>query len=200
MDRDWKAICAAVLVVSVPLMVILGTLNYVVRYSGVWKYDLTSSQVLTQISTQIDEDQLLNAVSSYMQHKTDSFELKEDVEYQPENVFKAVDKRYPRTRRIPIAGLVLSFAMAYVAEKVFGIADVTGAYVAGVILSSIDDSDYITRKMDVNSYMIFGPILFRLLNGHAQLDENFAFQLVDSTVAAMRYVETGVRRAAEAAE
>lgn len=93
MDRDWKAICAAVLVVSVPLMVILGTLNYVVRYSGVWKYDLTSSQVLTQISTQIDEDQLLNAVSSYMQHKTDSFELKEDVEYQPENVFKAVDKK-----------------------------------------------------------------------------------------------------------
>ena len=75
-------------------------------------------------------------------------------------LFKLADKRYPHTRRIPIAGLALSFAMAFVAEKVFGIADVTGAYVAGVILSSIDDSDYITRKMDVNSYMIFGPIFF----------------------------------------
>ena len=48
--------------------------------------------------------------------------------------------------------------------------------------------------------MIFGPILFRLLNGHAPLDETFAFGLVDTTVAAMRFVETGMRRAAEAAE
>jgi hypothetical protein len=48
--------------------------------------------------------------------------------------------------------------------------------------------------------MIFGPILFRLLNGHAPLDEAFAFNLVDVTVAAMRHVETGARRAVEAAE
>lgn len=75
-------------------------------------------------------------------------------------LFKLVDKRYPRTRRIPIAGLALCFAMAYIAEKYFGIADITGAYVAGIILCSISDSDYIARKMDINSYMLFGPIFF----------------------------------------
>jgi Kef-type K+ transport system membrane component KefB len=47
-----------------------------------------------------------------------------------------------------------------VAEKVFGIADITGAYVAGIILSKLHDSDYIEQKMDINSYMIFGPIFF----------------------------------------
>lgn len=75
-------------------------------------------------------------------------------------LFKWVDKRWPHTRRIPIMGLALCFAMAYIAEKYFGIADITGAYVAGIILCSIGDSDYIARKMDINSYMLFGPIFF----------------------------------------
>lgn len=74
--------------------------------------------------------------------------------------FKWMDKRYPHTRRIPILSLSLCFAMAYIAEEYFGIADITGAYVAGLILCSIQDSDYIARKMDINSYMIFGPIFF----------------------------------------
>lgn len=75
-------------------------------------------------------------------------------------IFKVVDKRYPHTRRIPIAGLAICFAMAYIAEKYFGIADITGAYFAGIILCSIQDSDYIAEKMDINSYMLFGPIFF----------------------------------------
>ena len=75
-------------------------------------------------------------------------------------VFKVIDRKWPHTRRIPIIGLALCFIMSYCAEKYFGVADITGAYVAGVILSSLDDSQYITRKMDVNSYMIFGPVFF----------------------------------------
>lgn len=76
------------------------------------------------------------------------------------HAFKKLDSRYPHTRRIPIAGLALCFALSYVAENFFGIADITGAYVAGVILCSIEDSKYIAEKMDINSYMIFGPVFF----------------------------------------
>lgn len=75
-------------------------------------------------------------------------------------VFRYLDKKYPHTRRIPIFGLVLCFALAYIAEKYFGIADITGAYVAGIILCSIQDSAYIARKIDISAYMIFGPIFF----------------------------------------
>ncbi len=75
-------------------------------------------------------------------------------------LFKYVDKRYPHTRRIPIAGLAYCFLLSYAAERYFGIADITGAYVAGIILCSIKDSDYIERKVDVNSYMLFGPVFF----------------------------------------
>ena len=46
------------------------------------------------------------------------------------------------------------------AEHYFGIADITGAYVAGIILCSIKDSEYIAEKMDISSYMLFGPVFF----------------------------------------
>lgn len=85
--------------------------------------------------------------------------------------FKWLDKRYPHTRRIPIFGFVLAFAMAYVAEKYFGIADITGAYVAGIILCSIDDSEYIARKVDVSSYMIFGPLFFASIGLKTNIDQ-----------------------------
>ncbi len=74
--------------------------------------------------------------------------------------FKLFDIRYEHTRRIAIVGLAFCFAMAYMAEEYFGIADITGAYVAGIILCSLQDSQYIARKMDINSYMMFGPVFF----------------------------------------
>ncbi len=85
-------------------------------------------------------------------------------------IFKWVDKRYPHTRRIPIAGLAYCFILSYVAEKYFGIADITGAYVAGIILCSIDDSSYIERKVDINSYMLFGPIFFASIGLKTNID------------------------------
>lgn len=75
-------------------------------------------------------------------------------------IFKGFDERYPHTRRIPIMSLALCFTFAYVAEKYFGIADITGAYVAGIVLCSMRDSSYIEEKMEVSSYLIFGPIFF----------------------------------------
>lgn len=75
-------------------------------------------------------------------------------------VFKLIDKKYFHQRRIPILGLCLCIAMAYAAEKYFGIADITGAYVAGIILCNLRDSEYIAEKMDISSYMIFGPVFF----------------------------------------
>ena len=46
------------------------------------------------------------------------------------------------------------------ADRYFGVADITGAFFAGVILSSLKDSDYIERRVDINSYTFFGPVFF----------------------------------------
>lgn len=87
------------------------------------------------------------------------------------NLFKYLDKLYPHTRRIPILGLVLAFAMAYIAERYFGIADITGAYVAGIVLCSIQDSEYIARKIDISSYMMFAPVFFASIGLKTSIDD-----------------------------
>lgn len=85
-------------------------------------------------------------------------------------IFKKLDARYPHTRRIPILSLALCFAFAYIAEKWFGIADITGAYVAGIVLCSIHDSEYIDEKIDINSYMLFGPVFFASIGLKTSID------------------------------
>ncbi len=75
-------------------------------------------------------------------------------------IFKRLDAKYKHTQRIPILGLALCMFMAYAAERYFGVADITGAFVAGIILCNIQDADYIERKMNINSYMLFGPVFF----------------------------------------
>ena len=85
-------------------------------------------------------------------------------------LFKFADKRYPHKRRIPILGLALCMIMAYSAEKFFGIADITGAYVAGLILCNLRDSEYIAEKMDISSYMLFGPVFFASIGLKTQFD------------------------------
>lgn len=75
-------------------------------------------------------------------------------------LFKLLDKRFFHHRMIPIFGLALCFTMAYCAERFFGIADITGAYVAGIILCNLRDAEYIAGKMDISSYMLFGPVFF----------------------------------------
>ena len=71
-----------------------------------------------------------------------------------------LDHKYTHQRRIPIISLCYCFALAYLAETFFNIADITGAYVAGVVLCNLADRDYIERRVDISSYMIFAPIFF----------------------------------------
>lgn len=97
-------------------------------------------------------------------------------------LFKYFDKRWPHSRRIPIFGLVLCFASAYCADAFFGIADITGAYVAGIILCNIKDSNYIERKMDVSSYMIFGPVFFASIGLQTSFD-NFNLSMLWFSIA-----------------
>lgn len=78
-------------------------------------------------------------------------------------VYRAVsrlDGAYSHHRRIPIISLCYCFLLAYLSETYFGIADITGAYVAGVILCNLSDRDYVARRVDISSYMIFAPIFF----------------------------------------
>ena len=71
-----------------------------------------------------------------------------------------LDDKFPHTRRIPITSLCYCFLLGYIAETYFGIADITGAYLAGVVLCNLSDRDYIEEKVDISSYMVFAPLFF----------------------------------------
>lgn len=75
-------------------------------------------------------------------------------------VMNFIEKKYPHTRRLPILGFAICFFFAYAAEKWFGVADITGAYLAGLVMATVREHDYIDRKVEVSSYMIFAPVFF----------------------------------------
>lgn len=75
-------------------------------------------------------------------------------------LFRWYDQRHPRSRRIPIYALGVALIFAYCAEEFFGIADITGAYIAGIVLCSLSDASYLESKIDINAYMLFSPIFF----------------------------------------
>ncbi len=76
-------------------------------------------------------------------------------------LFYWLEKYRPHTRRVPIFSLVTCLLFSWAAEAIFGIADITGAFVAGVIIRTVKSaSEDTTRKLDISSYMIFTPVFF----------------------------------------
>ena len=63
-------------------------------------------------------------------------------------------------RRISIYVLAFCFIMSFCAEHFFGVADITGAYFAGVILCTFGAKDYIDQRFDILGYLFFSPIFF----------------------------------------
>ncbi len=63
------------------------------------------------------------------------------------------------TRRVSVLALAFCFIMAWLAEQ-FQLADITGAYIAGLILCNIKSAEYIEHKTTVLSYLLFSPIFF----------------------------------------
>ena len=76
-------------------------------------------------------------------------------------IFKRISLHHGNTRRIAVWALAFCLFMAYAAETFFGIADITGAYFAGVILCNLTDiRQYVAKKVTVASYLFFSPIFF----------------------------------------
>lgn len=63
-------------------------------------------------------------------------------------------------RRFVIGAFVICLLMSFSAEQFFGVADITGAFVAGLVLSQNKETSYISRRFDIISYMLLSPIFF----------------------------------------
>lgn len=62
--------------------------------------------------------------------------------------------------RFPIAAFVLCLLMAYIAEDVFGVADIIGAFAAGLVVGNTPKAKYISSKFSPLAYLLLTPIFF----------------------------------------
>lgn len=76
-------------------------------------------------------------------------------------LFRWMEKRWPDTHRLPVFSLVICFVYSWLAEEIFGVADITGAFLAGIILSTAHRASvYTDKKVEVNTYTMFAPVFF----------------------------------------
>jgi cbb3-type cytochrome oxidase subunit 3 len=87
----WSRILAPVLLVTIPLFVIMVADNTILRLSDLYKYHFLSSEILGEKMVAVDEDDVSQLMSDYFLHKTDRFQIKEDLEYMPADVFTKAD-------------------------------------------------------------------------------------------------------------
>lgn len=76
-------------------------------------------------------------------------------------LFKLWFSKYDKDlRRFIIVAFALCLILSYVAEEFFGVADITGAFIAGLIISNTEKTKYINSRFETLSYMILSPIFF----------------------------------------
>lgn len=92
-------------------------------------------------------------------------------------------------RRIAIYALAFCFILSFVSEHFFGIADITGAYFAGLMLSDHGDTrTYVVKRINTMSYMLFSPIFFASIGIKTELaglDGNLILFAVVLTIVAI---------------
>ena len=85
-------------------------------------------------------------------------------------------------RRYPVMGFAFCLFMAWAAEVVFGVADIIGAFAAGMIISMSPKGQYIASKFDTIAYLLLTPVFFANIGLEVTLPD-FSYDLVTFTSA-----------------
>ncbi|HEY8364323.1 MAG TPA: cation:proton antiporter [Haloplasmataceae bacterium] len=78
-------------------------------------------------------------------------------------------------RRFPIIAFVVCLILAYCAEEFFGIADIIGAFIAGLIVSNTSKAKYIASKFRPLSYLLLTPVFFASIGIKVEIPEMNAY-------------------------
>ncbi len=108
-------------------------------------------------------------------------------------IFKKISVDHGNSRRVAVWALAFCFIMSYCAERFFGVADITGAYFAGVILCNVTNSRrYVAKKVTAASYLVFSPVFFASIGLKTDLSGITANIIVFALVLAVMAVITKI--------
>lgn len=87
-------------------------------------------------------------------------------------LFKLWVSRYHKDmRRFVIVSFVFCLLLAFAAEEFFGVADITGAFIAGLIISNTERTKYINARFETLSYILLSPIFFASIGIKVEITE-----------------------------
>lgn len=87
-------------------------------------------------------------------------------------LFSLYMDRYKKDyRRFVILAFTFCLLMSWMSEIAFGVADITGAYIAGLILSNTSKHNYLESRFSTLSYMLLSPIFFASIGLKVELPE-----------------------------
>ena len=87
-----------------------------------------------------------------------------------------------RLQRYPVIGFAFCLFMAWAAEVVFGVADIIGAFAAGMIIAMSPKGQYIASKFDTIAYLLLTPVFFANIGLEVTLPE-MSYHLLAFTAA-----------------
>lgn len=98
-------------------------------------------------------------------------------------LFGAWTARAPKDlRRFVIMAFVFCLLLSYIAEEAFGVTDITGAFIAGLVLSSTARSKYLMARFETLSYIMLSPVFFASIGLAVTLNDMSAVIIVFSIV------------------
>ena len=83
---------------------------------------------------------------------------------------KWIAKHGKDMKRFVILSFVLCLGLSYIAEEFFGVTDITGAFIAGMIISNTERTHFINKKFETLSYILLSPIFFASIGIKLNID------------------------------
>lgn len=87
-------------------------------------------------------------------------------------------------RRFVILAFTFCLIMSWLSE-VFGVADITGAYIAGLIMSNTSKHEYLETRFNTLSYMLLSPIFFASIGLKVELPSMSATIIIFAVILAI---------------
>lgn len=98
-------------------------------------------------------------------------------------IFKSwTDRAEKDLRRFVITSFVFCLLLSYIAEEYFGVADITGAYLAGLVISQTHRTQYIASRFDHLSYIMLSPIFFASIGINADIPKMTTMIIIFSVI------------------
>lgn len=91
-EMPWMKIGAFFLTLCIPVIFFLAVPNIVMRSGAFYSYFLSRTEIVREVPYSVETEDIVNTFSRFMQHRMETFNIREKSEYMPQMVFSPEDE------------------------------------------------------------------------------------------------------------